>query len=517
MAAGLGACGIAFGAPAALAQGSTATPTPAPSNYQTTQPITQCVGYSQCPILNFQDVLTYDPDALFVNRFITQTERQTLQKILTGDFTSSTGAPVSQKSMLGKVMIYDRNLSVNATVACATCHIPQEAFTGGVSLFNDTVVAQVGAVGSRISARKPMSYAYAPFAPVLFYRASTGDFVGGNFWDDRATGLVTGNPAADQALGPPLNPVEMANPDPACVVYHIAKSEYASLFAKIWGSQSFNINWPANTAMLCAQPGSSSSTNPTVLTLSPADRAQATTTFHEFGLSIATYEAGPEVSPFTSKFDYYLKGQVSLTPTETMGMQLFQGKGNCTACHAMTPAAKPLFTDFTAINEGIPKDLEIPYYFENEPDNYGYVANPQGPSYIDDGVGAFLNGPLNTNPAWREQAVNFLGTFQTATVRNVGKKIRTDFTKAYMHNGYFKTLQQVVHWYNTAGALPTCPSTVGSAIEGPVGKTCWPAPEEPHNVNRTQMGNLGLSATEEAAIVAFMLTLTDGYKVPTSP
>jgi len=60
-----------------------------------------------------------------------------------------------------------------------------------------------------------MSYAYAPFAPVLFYRPSTGDFVGGNFWDMRATGLVTGNPAGDQALGPPLNPVEMANPDPA--------------------------------------------------------------------------------------------------------------------------------------------------------------------------------------------------------------------------------------------------------------------------------------------------------------
>ena len=85
----------------------------------------------------------------------------------------------------------------------------------------------------------------APFAPIQFYRASTGDFVGGNFWDERATGFVTGNPAADQALGPPLNPVEMANPDAACVVYHLSLSQYRPLFEQVWGPQSFAINWPS--------------------------------------------------------------------------------------------------------------------------------------------------------------------------------------------------------------------------------------------------------------------------------
>ena len=52
-------------------------------------------------------------------------------------------------------------------------------------------------------------------------------------------------PAGDQALGPPLNPLEMANPDAACVVYHLSQSQYRSLFEQVWGAQSFAINWPS--------------------------------------------------------------------------------------------------------------------------------------------------------------------------------------------------------------------------------------------------------------------------------
>jgi cytochrome c peroxidase len=259
--------------------------------------------------VNFLEVINNDPDVRVVNARITAIEQQTLNEIRSGSFSED------PKSILGKIMIYDRNLSVNGTTACATCHTSQEGSTGGVSVLNDTTVSYVGAIGDRASGRKPMSYGYAPFAPILFFRASSGDFVGGNFWDDRATGMVTGNPAADQALGPPLNPLEMANPDAACVVYHLSQSQYRSLFEQVWGAQSFAINWPGNTAQVCAQPGSTHDSNPTVLTLTDTDRSQATTTFNNMGLAMATYEATPDVSPFSSKYDFVQSGQATFTPT----------------------------------------------------------------------------------------------------------------------------------------------------------------------------------------------------------
>lgn len=487
---------------------SPASPGKAPSSYAGTAATSGCPGYSQCPIVNFQDVITLDPTVQALNRFITNTETRTLDQIFSGKYPPGQDAV----TILGKVMLYDRNLSVNGTVACATCHLPQVGFTSEGNIFNQTTVADPGAVGMRISARKPMSYGYAPFAPILQFRPSTGDFIGGNFWDGRATGLVTGNPAADQALGPPLNPVEMAKPDAACVVYSLSQSQYRFLFESVWGAQSFNIAWPANTQKLCGRPASVQSG--TVLNLSTADRDQVNNTFNNFGRAIASYESGTDVSPFTSKFDYYLKGQVSLTPTELQGFQLFKGRGKCDQCHTSS-GDKPRFTDFTFTNEGIPKNWDIAFLYEDRPDTFGFVANPTGPSYTDGGLGAILAGPTNPNPAWAQYAPKFMGTFQTATLRNVAKKPFqfTSFVKDFMHNGYFKDLKIVVHWYNTASALPRCPASLGTAIGGPVGKTCWPAPEVPQNVNRTQMGNLGLTSAEEDAIVAFMKTLTDGFNV----
>jgi cytochrome c peroxidase len=481
-----------------------------------TEPATDCPGYSVCPVINFQDQVKYDPDTKMVNAGITATEAATLAQILMGGYSPDPSAPVNAKSILGKVMVYDRNLSVNALVACATCHTASNGFTGGSSLVNNTTVAFVGAVGDRASQRSPMSYAYAPFAPVLYYRSSTNDFVGGNFWDDRATGLVTGNPAADQALGPPLNPLEMANPDAACVVYHLSQSKYRPLFEQVWGKQSFAITWPSDTATLCAEPGSTHDTNPTVLTLSSTDRDQANTTFHNMGLAMAAYEASPEVSPFSSKFDAVVAGKAQFTPVEQQGYNLFNGSANCGQCHLVS-GAKSMFTDFTAVNLGVPKNVDVPYYTENLPDTYGYIANPEGPAYTDIGVADFLTSTSNTNTAWTQLAPQFMGTFQVATLRNVAMKPRNSFVKSYMHNGYFKSLAQVVHFYNTRDVLPTCPSSMPSQIGGDVGTTCWPAPEVPTNVNHTQTGNLGLSPEEEASIVAFLQTLTDGYTPNTTP
>jgi cytochrome c peroxidase len=82
-----------------------------------------------------------------------------------------------------------------------------------------------------------------------------------------------------------------------------------------------------------------------------------------------------------------------------------------------------------------------------------------------------------------------------------------------MHNGYFKSLEQVVHFYNTATLLRdplACPA--GTSAAQAMSRNCWPAPEfdTPNQAgNFGLLGNLGLTANEEAALVSYLKTLTD--------
>jgi cytochrome c peroxidase len=235
------------------------------------------------------------------------------------------------------------------------------------------------------------------------------------------------------------------------------------------------------------------------------DRDIATRSFDYIALSLAAYESSPEVNAFSSKFDEYLGGKVQLTPEEQVGFTLFKGKAGCTACHTAT-GTEPLFTDYTSSNLGVPKNTAIPYYEENILDKYGYTANPAGKAYIDNGVGHFLTSKDNPNIDWKQYESQFVGKFQVATMRNVDKRPSPEFVKAYMHNGYFKSLKEVVHFYNTRDTLPRCgPKDPGEKV------TCWPAPEVSQNLDKTLLGNLHLTEKEENEIVAFLKTLTDGY------
>jgi cytochrome c peroxidase len=136
---------------------------------------------------------------------------------------------------------------------------------------------------------------------------------------------------------------------------------------------------------------------------------------------------------------------------------------------------------------------------------FGYIANSLGANFIDTGVGGFLQqGP---NAAWKQYVAQFNARFQVPTLRNVDMRPGPDFVKAYMHNGYFKSLKEVVHFYNTRDVLPRCkPNDPGEKV------SCWPAPENPANLNKTQLGKLGLTDEEENSIVSFLKTLTDGFK-----
>ena len=216
-------------------------------------------------------------------------------------------------------------------------------------------------------------------------------------------------------------------------------------------------------------------------------------------MSIAAFEGSSEVNSFTSKFDYYKKEMVELTKEEEMGMALFndENKGKCFLCHPSEPDSDhepnyALFTDFTFDNLGVPKNPKNPFYaMDKVYFSDGSAINPEGENWIDKGLGGFLA----TRSEWSAMADENMGKHKVPTLRNVGKKPGNGYIKAYMHNGVFKSLKEVVHFYNTRDV------------------EVWPAPEVPENVNNDELGNLGLTDEEENAIVAFLNTLSDGYKL----
>jgi cytochrome c peroxidase len=357
---------------------------------------------------------------------------------------------------LGRHLYFDSNLSVPPGQACAACHAPETGFTGPSSEINAGQVAYPGAVHVRAGGRKPPTAAYGGFSPVLYYDEAEELFIGGMFWDGRATGWTLGDPLAEQALGPFLNPLEQNVPNAKLVCRKVANSDYADLFEQVWG------------------PGSVNAVKGVPLM------------YERIGRSIAAFEASSEVNPFTSKYDYYLEGLAELTEQEALGLELFEGKAMCALCHLSQPGEDgmpPLLTDFTYDNLGIPVNPELPIY------DAVRRFNPDGAELIDPGLGGFLASV----PEYAHLAGDNWGKHKVPTLRNVDLRPYPEFVKAYGHNGYFKSLEVITNFYNTRD--------VGS----------WPAPEVPGTVNTDELGDLGLSAEEEAAVVAFMKTLSDGY------
>jgi cytochrome c peroxidase len=211
----------------------------------------------------------------------------------------------------------------------------------------------------------------------------------------------------------------MNMPDKAAVVQVVQNSGYANLFRKVFGANA----------------------------LDDADAA-----YDNIARAIAAYERSPEVQRFSSRFD-----MGTLTAKERSGMDLFAA--NCSNCHSMTDSTgkRPLFTDYTYVNIGVPKSP-----------NPDLVNND-----TDYGLGGYLGDPSQN------------GKFKVPTLRNVA------LTAPYAHNGYFPTLKDMVNFKNTRDA--------GG----------WDSPEVVENIT-DEVGNLGLTAEEVDDIVAFLMTLTDG-------
>jgi cytochrome c peroxidase len=446
---------------------------------------------------------------------------------------------------LGQLMQYDKNISPNRNQACASCHMPYVAFSGPIPSVNLTMIAYPGTVHFRAGKRTAQRYTYSPFFPVLQYNEVQGLFFGGNFWDSRATGYLLRNPDAEQAQGPPVDTQEMGNPDTACIAYKLKQSVYRPLFELVWGADSLDINFPGNTEAICATPGGAAAfggdTTPVILNREA--RLKATEAYHHWGQSLDAYEQSVQVSAFSSKFDAFLKGNYTLTPTEQAGYNLFRGKANCNSCHldgrgtALTPGqsdntmaaqVNPLFTCFGSANEGLPLNPRDAIYYQTTPDYLGFIANPFGFGFRDLGMGTFLrSGPgswPNPNITWRQFAPLTDGQMQVSSARNVAmvppqcpttEAPGPYFQKEFFHNGYIKSLKQLVHFYNTRDKPGFAFNvTSGHCPDGTIEKVnCWPMPEVPNNIDMTT-GNLGLTDEEENQVVAFLQTLTDGFTRP---
>lgn len=463
--------------------------------------------------------------------------------VLTGQPPVLQNTGTEAVEILGELMLFDRNISPNRNQACASCHMPYVGFSGPIPSVNLTMIAYPGTVHLRAGKRTAQRHTYSPFFPALQYNQEQNLFFGGNFWDSRATGYLLRSPDAEQAQSPPVDTQEMGFPDTACVAFRLSNAVYRPLFEQVWGQGSFDIDFPPETAQICATPGGAAAFggNTTPISLSAADRTRANAVYNHWGQSIAAYQQSTQVSAFSSKFDAYLAGQYTLTPDEMAGFQLFNGKGNCNSCHidgrgttlnsgqidtSSTAQVNPLFTCFGSANEGLPLNPRDAFYYQDKPDSYGFTPNPYGFGYRDLGLGAFLRSGFgsapNPNASWRQLATSVDGQMQVSTARNVAltptqcpttEAPGPYFQKEFFHNGYIKSLKQLVHFYNTRDKY-AYPVTSGHCPAGTTEKVdCWPMPEVPINVDMTT-GNLGLTDDEENQIVAFLETLSDGFTRP---
>jgi cytochrome c peroxidase len=387
--------------------------------------------------------------------------------------------PIEQ---LGKSLYFDQNLSKNGNQSCATCHDPAVGYTGPDSAINAHGAVYPGSDPALFGNRKPPSAAYAGDSLLLRYDASLNSWIGGMFWDGRATGSALGDPLAEQAKGPFLNPLEQGLLSSVELCSKVKAGSYVSLFEQVWGAGSLNC-------------------------------AEANLVYDRIGISIAAYERSAEVNPYSSKFDQFWDKarakrldvtkinlsnwtkyrRLGFNDTELYGLAMFNDptSANCASCHSLNPGSKgyPLFTDYSYDNLGVPKNLENPFYA-----NLAY--NPAGTNWVDQGLGGYLG------------TTQEMGKMKVPTLRNVDKRPATDFVKAYGHNGYFKSLSDIIRFYASRGMMGMGGGGMGGGgMGGMCGGMTFPTPEV--NANLATLNHF--RCMDQSYLLTFLKTLSDGY------
>ncbi|MCT4559431.1 MAG: methylamine utilization protein MauG [Pelagimonas sp.] len=286
--------------------------------------------------------------------------------------------PLDTLESLGKALFFDENLSLNRTQSCATCHNPEIGFA------DPNGAASLGDDGVSLGDRSAPTASYAAFTPD-FHRNDEGAWIGGMFWDGRASSLE------DQAGGPPLNPSEMGMPDKPSVMARLQENPgYVAAFDSLFVEGILQRPEEGYSAMTQA---------------------------------IGAFERTGVFAPFDSKYDRFLRGEVELTNQEELGRLLFfsQQFTNCNLCHQLhTSAIHPqeTFSNYEFHNIGVPVNADL--------------RAENGANEMDKGL---FNNP-------QVDATGEIGKFKVPTLRNVA------VTGPYMHNGVFEDLRTVVLFYN---------------------------------------------------------------------
>lgn len=330
--------------------------------------------------------------------------------LLSGTYSHATGLTpdhdeekLSLSAEVGRQIFFDQTLSASGKMSCASCHDPAYAYGPPNKL-----AVQPGGPKLRSSGtRAPPSLRYKEFTPAYADRFENPDGVsvpgpGGGFDLD---GRV--NTIAEQAAGPFLSPLEMANVSRAEVVAKIRRSLYVKQFRQAFGRDALN------------------------------DTAKA---FKYASAALQSFQLEDEsFHPYSSKYDLHASNKIggAFTQAETRGMQVFNDpkSGNCAACHYAGPGyngSAAQFTDFSYAAIGVPRNMSLP-------------VNQSAHNY-DMGI----CGPLRTDhlPAYPGAPNGYCGLFKTPTLRNAATR------GAFFHNGVMHTLEQVVHFYNTRDTNP---------------------------------------------------------------
>jgi len=428
---------------------------------------------------------------------------------------------LNHKEMLGKLVFEDTAFSANGNQSCQTCHHPDAAFSDPVNRISPMYrPVSEGSDGVSFGDRNAPPAAYTKFSPPLFWDDAEGLFIGGLFWDGRASGIAvtdtgglgagaTLDPLADQAKGPFGSAVEMALVDESGTggltteekVVNIVALKYAKQYRKAWKSSIANDD--------------------------------VGVAYNNIALAISAFEKSKELNKFNTKFDKFRKEQrrkgldvsqitvdfLSLntiksrfyTQDEIEGLALFntepvrlsgvvqvgEGGGGCFLCHPV-PAnnatkAESVFTDFSYDNLGIPNNPAVDTLAGTDPLDQDLGLGGQEAVLVE----AYNNAMGTTLTALDPPLPTLLpeqnGKFKVSSLRNIA------LTAPYGHNGFFPTLYDIVHFYNVRGNDPD-PATWNNI---------WGLPEVAATVNTEELGDLGLTFEGEQKIVLFLETLTD--------
>jgi len=370
---------------------------------------------------------------------------------------------VAQLTALGRKIFSDPGLSASGKMACATCHSPEHAFGPP----NALPVQLGGEDMRRAGTRSVPSLRYLqttlPFTEHFFEDDETGGEdagpTGGLTWDGRV------NTPHEQARIPLLAAHEMGNASAQELAARLRRAVYANAFREAFSAPGKDV----------------------------FDDAEQTLGWTTAALEV--FQQSPaEFYPFSSKYDAFLRRQTQLSAEELRGLALFNDpkKGNCASCHPSTvkqSGAFPLFTDAGYVALGAPRNPEIPANRDRE--------------YYDLGLCGPLRLDLAANP-------DYCGRFKTPTLRNVAIR------ESFFHNGSLHSLKDVLEFYVQRDTRPERWYPIAS--DGSVHRYDDLPAAYHGNVNveapfapRAGAG-ARLSAEEIQDVIAFLKTLTDGYR-----